>query len=138
MCGTPGWFSGWGLSICLQLRAWSWGPGIKSRIRLPAGSLLLPLPMSLPLSVCLSWINKWNLLKKEKNILIVKDVPCIVACWQSWARSLNITDTPQCHQKHSTHFQRHPEKVVLTPIDNHWSKPMIANFFPHYLPKDPF
>ena len=29
-------------------------PGIKSCIGLPAGSLLLPLPMSLPLSVCLS------------------------------------------------------------------------------------
>ncbi|CAK7320259.1 hypothetical protein VULLAG_LOCUS22521 [Vulpes lagopus] len=30
------------------------GPGIESHIRLPAGSLLLPLPMSLPLSVCVS------------------------------------------------------------------------------------
>ena len=28
-------------------------PGIESCIRLPMGSLLLPLPMSLPLSVCL-------------------------------------------------------------------------------------
>ena len=30
------------------------GSGIKSHTRLPTGSLLLPLPMSLPLSLCLS------------------------------------------------------------------------------------
>ena len=30
------------------------GPGMESHIGLPAESLLLPLPMSLPLSVCLS------------------------------------------------------------------------------------
>ena len=30
------------------------GPGIMTHIRLPAGNLLLPLPMSLPLSLCLS------------------------------------------------------------------------------------
>ena len=30
------------------------GPVIKSHIRFPTGSLLLPLPMSLPLSLCLS------------------------------------------------------------------------------------
>ena len=34
------------------------GSGIESFISILAGSLLLPLPMSLPLSVCLSWINK--------------------------------------------------------------------------------
>ena len=34
------------------------GPGIKSHIGLPSGSLLLPLPVSLPLSLCLSRINK--------------------------------------------------------------------------------
>ena len=34
------------------------GPGIESHIRLPEWSLLLPLPVSLPLSLCLSWINK--------------------------------------------------------------------------------
>ena len=54
------------LSICLQLRSWSWGPGMESCTRLPAGSLLLLLSMSLPLSVCLSWINK--ILKKKKKI----------------------------------------------------------------------
>ena len=32
--------------------------------QLPTGSLLLPLPMSLPLSVCLLWINKYNIFKK--------------------------------------------------------------------------
>ena len=40
-------------SACLRPRAWSWSPRIKSRIRLPAWSLLLPLPMSLPLSLFL-------------------------------------------------------------------------------------
>ena len=41
----------------------SWDPGIKSHIRFPMGSLLLPLPMSLLPSLCLSWINK--ILKKR-------------------------------------------------------------------------
>ena len=40
------------LSICLRLRSWSWGPGIKSHIGLLAGSLLLPL--CLCLSLCAS------------------------------------------------------------------------------------
>ena len=62
MSGTPGWLNDWG-SVCLWLRSWSWGPRIKSHIKLPTGSLLLPLPVSLPLSVCLSWINK--ILKKK-------------------------------------------------------------------------
>ena len=51
------WVAQW-FSTCLWPRAWSWNPGIESHIRLPAWSLLLPLPVSLPLSVCLSWINK--------------------------------------------------------------------------------
>ena len=41
------------LSNCLWLRSWSWGPGIESHIRILAGSLLLPLPMSQSLSVSL-------------------------------------------------------------------------------------
>ena len=44
-------------NACLGPRVWSWNPGIESRIWLPAWSLLLPLPISLPLSLCLSWIN---------------------------------------------------------------------------------
>ena len=51
------WVAQW-LSICLQLSSWSQDPGIESCIRLPEGSLLLPLPISLPLFVCLSWINQ--------------------------------------------------------------------------------
>ena len=43
-----------GLSICLRLRARSPGPGMGSCIWLPTGSLLLPPPLSLPLSPCLS------------------------------------------------------------------------------------
>ena len=46
------WAAQW-LSV-LWLRLLSQGPGKKSHIRLPTGSLLLPLPMSLPLSVGLS------------------------------------------------------------------------------------
>ena len=42
------------LSVCLQLRAWSPSSRIESHIRLPAWSPLLPLSMSLPLSVCVS------------------------------------------------------------------------------------
>ena len=33
------------LSVCIQLRTWSWGPGIESHIGLPVGSLLLPLSL---------------------------------------------------------------------------------------------
>ena len=47
------------LSICLLFRSWSRGPGIKTRIRLPTGSLLLPLAwVSASVCVCLSGINK--------------------------------------------------------------------------------
>ena len=41
------------------------GPGMESRIGLPAGSLFLPLSMYLPLSVCFSGINN-KILKKNK------------------------------------------------------------------------
>ena len=34
------------------------GPGMGSRIRLLAGSLLLLLPVSLPISLCVSFMNK--------------------------------------------------------------------------------
>ena len=53
------------LSICLGLRWWPRGPGIGSHVGLATGSLLLPLPVSLPLSLCLPWINKS--LKKKQN-----------------------------------------------------------------------
>ena len=51
------WVALW-LSVCLQLRAWSRRPRIESHIKshieshigLPSRSLLLPLPVSLPLS----------------------------------------------------------------------------------------
>ena len=44
------WMAQW-LSHCLWLRSWSQRLGIKSRIRFPVGSLLLPLPMFRPLSL---------------------------------------------------------------------------------------
>ena len=43
------WVAQW-LNICLQLRVSSWSSRIESHIGIPAGSLLLPLPMSLSLS----------------------------------------------------------------------------------------
>ena len=51
------WVAQW-LNIFLGLRVWTWGPRMESCIGFPVGSLLLPLPMSLTLSMCLSWINK--------------------------------------------------------------------------------
>ena len=42
------------LSICFCLGSWSLGPGIESHIRLPTESLLLSLPMSLLLCLCVS------------------------------------------------------------------------------------
>ena len=56
LLGDP-WVAQW-FSACLWPRVWSWSPGIESHIRLPAWGLLLLLPVSLPLSLCLSWINK--------------------------------------------------------------------------------
>ena len=46
------------LSVCLWLRSRSWRPGIESRVGLPAWSLLLPPPVSLPLSLSMSIIHK--------------------------------------------------------------------------------
>ena len=57
------------LSVCLQLKAWSQGLEIKSHIGLLTGKLLLPLSVSLLLSLCLSWINK---LKKKRIIYTMK------------------------------------------------------------------
>ena len=51
------WVTQW-LSICLGFGAWSQGPEMESHIRLPIESLFLPLPMSLPFSLCLSLMNK--------------------------------------------------------------------------------
>ena len=53
------------VSVCLWLQVWSRVPGIESCLGFPAGSLLLPLPMSLPLSLYLSWINK--ILKQQQR-----------------------------------------------------------------------
>ena len=47
----------WGaqrLGTSLWPRVWSWSPRIKSHIGIPAWNLLLSLPMSLPLCVCVS------------------------------------------------------------------------------------
>ena len=43
-----------------------WGPGIEFHIQVPIGNLLLPLPMSLPLSLCVSLMNK-NIQSSKKK-----------------------------------------------------------------------
>ena len=55
------------LSACLRPKAWSWSPRNKSHVWLPEWNLLLPLPVSLPQSLCVSheWINE--ILKKRKQ-----------------------------------------------------------------------
>ena len=55
LIGTPGGLSGWASAFGQGMTP---GPGIKSRIRLPVRSLLLPLPVSLPLSQSVSLMNK--------------------------------------------------------------------------------
>ena len=71
LAGAPRWLNR--LSICLHLRSWSQGSGIKPHIRLPAQrgayfslSLCLLLPL-LVLSLSLCQINKT--LKKKKSLL---------------------------------------------------------------------
>ena len=58
------------LSICLWLRTGSWGLGIESPTGLPAGSLLLPLPVSLPPSVHASQGYKNKMFKKIFRLYI--------------------------------------------------------------------
>ena len=81
------------LSICLQLRSWSLGPGIESCIGLPVGSLLLPLSTSLPLS--LSLMNKS--IKSLKNKKLIRYQQCGVILkimkWNS-LRSLSWVSIP--------------------------------------------
>ena len=47
--GDP-WVAQW-FGACLWPRARSWSPGIESHVGLPVWNLLLPLPVSLPLSI---------------------------------------------------------------------------------------
>ena len=69
-----------------------WGSQIESLIRLPAEGLLLPLPISLPLTLCLSWINKIFRKKKRntsyeahiKLFFLNKMTICWVSGWLSW------------------------------------------------------
>ena len=53
LIGQPGWLSG-----LVPPSAQGGRPRIESHVRLPAWSLLLPLPVSLFLSLCVSLMNK--------------------------------------------------------------------------------
>ena len=53
--GSPGGAAVWRR---LRPRVQSWRPGIESHVGLPAWSLLLPLPVSLPLALSVSLMNK--------------------------------------------------------------------------------
>ena len=66
-------------SACLWPRARSWSPGIESHVGLPAWSLLLPPPVSLPLS--LSIINKSILKKKGEYVKIHNKYPPFALTW---------------------------------------------------------
>ena len=74
-------------SACLWLRVWSWTPGIESCIELPAWSLLVPLSVSLPLSVCLSWIM--NKIFQKKSNECIKSAFSFLHFWTKccWMRS---------------------------------------------------
>ena len=54
--GIPGWLSG--LAPAFGPGRGSWSPRIESRVGLLAWSLLLPLPVALPLSLSMSIMNK--------------------------------------------------------------------------------
>ena len=57
--GAPGWLSL--VSICLQLRSWSQGPGMEQRIRLPAQwGVCFSLPLFLCPSLCLCPLSLSN------------------------------------------------------------------------------
>ena len=74
--GTPRWLSSWASAFGSGCDP---SPGIEFRIRLPVRSLLLPLPMSLPLILCLLWINK-SFFKKITWISL-KDDPEVKMRW---------------------------------------------------------
>ena len=66
---------------------------MESHVRLPAGSLLLPLPMSPPLSVCLSLIKK-NILRKRftnvATIVLGHDSPGVFPFFPSESKKLLV------------------------------------------------
>ena len=101
-----------------QPRAWSWGPGIKSHVKLPAWSLLLRLPLSLSLS--LSLINKLIIFKnKEFTMFIVLEASLyimsftlirktvnLIICWElCWFHSiLSVKSTVRRGKMHRIRF----------------------------------
>ena len=105
------WVAQW-LSICLWLRSWSGGPGIKFLTGLPAGSLPVSLPVSLPLSVSLMNIKKPKILfihlrererakenisgEREKEVLCKQGTACGAQSQDpgiiTWAKGRHFTN----------------------------------------------
>lgn len=112
------------LNICLWLRSWSQGPGIESRIGLPVGSLLLPLSMSPPLSVCLSWINTYLFLKKTKilNAAYKALLPCLFLSRFTLSLTLCLVSHTVFSSVMSYHYQLldKPNGFFLYPGLHYW------------------
>ena len=66
--GMPEWLSDWASAYGSVVIQGFWDQVPHQAPPLPARSLFLPLPMSLPLPLCLSWINK--ILKKKQKMTI--------------------------------------------------------------------
>ena len=107
--GVPGWLSQ--LSVCLQLRSWSWCPRIEARVGLPAQwracfslspyhLLLLSLPISLSLS------NKIvKSLKRENLTLEISEVPsCSVITYMLQIYTEEYLTS--CHLQHTKEIRK--------------------------------
>ena len=99
--GVSGWFSQ--LSVCLWLRSWTQGPGIKPHVGFPAPwgvgfslSLCLSLPLlELSLSFYVKWINKQIFekikIKKPEVPLATLSIKIFIWAWQNfWACAADI------------------------------------------------
>ena len=151
--GTPGWFSGWAAAFGSGCDP---GPGIESHIRLPARSLLLSLPVSLPL--CLSWINKLKGRKKKNgrrfiSWLVTKlnlgestwhSMVCaycqwkpspIIICWITYPPTGILAEIFLHHHRHHRHHHHHHHHHLF------WKKALESKFKVQYfhisiMPKD--
>ena len=82
------WVAQW-LSVCLWLRSWSLGPGMESCIRFPAWSLLLPLPVSMPRSLCQHIPHAYWLLHRGRSHKIPL-LPSLAVEPSLWVSSVSL------------------------------------------------